>query len=88
MKKDVCRILKRNNLLIIITPNAKSVNFLDVHLDLRTGLYKPYKKENDNLVDVSRNTNHPPQVLENIPYGVNRRLSKISTSREVFGDMI
>ena len=29
-------------------------------------------------------SNHPPQVLENIPRGINSRLSTISASKDIF----
>ena len=62
----------------------KEVNFLDITLDLRTGSYKPYMKENDTPLYVHSGSNHPPRILKNIPISVNRRLSKISSSKELF----
>ena len=62
----------------------KVVNFLDITLDLNTGEFKPFMKENDNPVYVDVNSNHPPMVLKNIPMGVNRRLSRISSTKEIF----
>ena len=41
-------------------------------------------KENDKPAYVDVNSNHPPMVLKNIPTGVNRRLSRISSNQEVF----
>ena len=41
-------------------------------------------KENDHPVYVHSHSNHPPLVLKNIPMGVNRRITKISSSKEVF----
>ena len=62
----------------------KVVNFLDITLDLEREIFKPYMKENHTPIYVDRQSNHPPMVLKNIPLGVNRRLSRISSSREVF----
>ena len=53
-------------------------------MDLRTGTYKPYMKENDAPIYVNNRSNHPPLVLKNIPLGVNRRLSRISANKEIF----
>ena len=53
-------------------------------MDLDTGIYHPYVKENDHQVYVNTCSNHPPMVLKNIPMGVNRRLSKISCNKGVF----
>ena len=53
-------------------------------MDLRTGTYKPLMKENDVPQYIHRKSNHPPSVLNNIPAGVNRRLSRISSTKEIF----
>ena len=53
-------------------------------LDLRTGTYKPYTKENDSQVYVYTQSNHPPTVLRSIPAGVNKKLSRISATKEIF----
>ena len=66
----------------------KSVNFLDINFDLSTGTYKPYTKPNDKPVYVHQLSNHPPGILKNIPFSVNRRLSTISKNEEVFQNAI
>ena len=57
-------------------------------MDLRTGMYKPYTTENGAPVYVHCKSNHPPTVLKSIPTGVNRRLSKISATKEIFNAAI
>ena len=47
MKKKICKVFQENQLSCTIEANAKVVNFLDVTLDLNTGIFKPYMKEND-----------------------------------------
>ena len=42
-------------------------------------LYKP----NDNPIDVDSGSKHPPKVLENIPKGINKRLTSISATKEI-----
>ena len=64
------------------------VEFLDVTLDLNTGLYKPFMKPNDTPIYVNKNSNHPPKILKNIPAAVNRRLSNISANENVFKEAI
>ena len=84
MKKKLCQIFKENGFNITIEVNVKSVNFLDVNLNLDTGIYKPYMKPNDTPLYVHSQSNHPPGILRNIPQSVNRRLSSISANEEVF----
>ena len=53
-------------------------------LDLEKGEYGPFRKPEDNPIYVSRESNHPQKVLENIPTGINKRLSRISCTEEIF----
>ena len=62
----------------------KKVNFLDINLDLETGTFRPYMKNNDIPVYVHHESNHPPGILKNIPYSVNKRLSSISSNQQIF----
>ena len=84
MKKKLCKVFKDNGLTITIEANVKNVNFLDINLDLETGVFKPFMKPNDQPVYVHNLSNHPPGILRNIPHSVNRRLSVISANEDVF----
>ena len=64
--------------------NLKTVEFLDVIFELETETFRPYNKPNNIPQYVHRSSNHPPSVLKNIPEGVNKRLSSISSSSEMF----
>ena len=55
-------------------------------LDLEKGLYKPYKKPGDKPLYVSAYSNHPPQILKNIPLGIERRLSDNSSNEQIFNE--
>ena len=86
LKKKICKIFEKNTLKVTIEANAKIVNFLDITLDLSTNIFMPYMKENDTPVYVDRESNHPPNVLKNIPLGINDRLSRISANQQVFDE--
>ena len=47
-------------------------------------IYMDFIKENYVPVYVDAGSNHPPKVLQNIPKGINKRLSTISASKEIF----
>lgn len=83
-KKELCTIFKQNGLNITIEVNKKCVDFLDVTLDLRTGLHKPYKKPNDSITYVHSKSNHPPSIIKNLPKGIEVRLSNNSSNAEIF----
>ena len=84
IKKYICKTFNENGLKITIEANKKIINFLDVTLDLSSGEYRPYMKPNNVLQYVDTRSNHPPTVIRNIPEGINKRLSEISSSEEVF----
>ena len=58
--------------------------FFYISLDLDTGTYKPFMKDNVVPTYVNIKSNHPPLVLKNIPLGVNKRLNRISSNKELF----
>ena len=60
------------------------MDYLDVTLDLESGLYQLYRKPGDRPLYVSSRSNHHPKILKNIPKGIERRLSDNSATREVF----
>ena len=62
----------------------KNVDFLDVVFDLENDSYRPYIKPNNTPLYVDKSSNHPPLVTQNIPAGVNKRLSSISSDEKMF----
>ena len=86
--QKIKRIFKQNDLIITHDVNHKKVNFLNVNLDLSSGLFKPYRKENDYPLYIHKHSNHPPAVVKNIPAAVNRRLCSISSNAAVFNEEI
>ena len=85
-KKQICQVFTNNNLKITVEANKKIVNFLDVTLDLNTGKFKPYSKPSSTPLYVHSQSNHPPNIIRNIPEAINRRLSCISSDQEVFDE--
>ena len=52
MKNKIIKIFQNVGLRITVETSSKSVNFLDVNLDLKSGIHKPYMKPNNNPVYV------------------------------------
>ena len=86
IKKEICKIFKHNSLQIAIEANKKVVDFLDIKLDLRTAIYKPYKKPNSNLTYINKQSNHPPSIMKNLPKSMNKRLSTNSKNAQIFNE--
>ena len=84
IKKDLCKIFNKYGLKITIEANKKIVNFLDVTLNLANGTYLPYTKPNNIPLYIHKKSNHPPQIIKNIPLSINKRLSEISCDEASF----
>jgi hypothetical protein len=84
IKKDICATFKEYDLKITIEANKKIVNFLDVTFDLNIDCFKPYNKPNNIPQYVHCNSNHPQNIIKNLPIGINKRLSEISANEKVF----
>ena len=48
--------------------------------------YRPYKKPNDKILYVHLASNHPPNILKQIPESISKRLSRNSSSKEIFNN--
>ena len=86
IKKEMCKVFKRNSLQITIEANKKVVDFLDITLDLRTEINKPYKKPNSNLSYTHKQSNHSPSIIKNLPRRINKRLSTNSKNAYIFNE--
>ena len=64
------------------------VDYLDVTLDLNRNSHQPYMKPNSPLLYVNKKSNHPPCILRIIPNSVNKRLSELASSEEIFEDSV
>ena len=84
-RKELERIFRDHGLsLDFVAVNKKIINFLDITLNLETGHYEPYMKENNTIFYVHNKSNHPPTILKNLPKNIENRLSKISANEEIF----
>ena len=83
-KKEIIKIFKSFGLSITVTTNVTSANYLDVNFDLTKDIYKPYKKPNDKPVYINRHSDHPPNIVRQIPLSVSSRISNISSNQSIF----
>ena len=84
VRKNVKKIFKQVGFKIEIQTHLKIVNFLDVTFNLANGTYRPYKKANESLLYINTSSNHPPQVIKQLPTSISERLSNNSSSEEIF----
>ena len=88
LRQAIVKEFKNHKLDITIEVGLSKVNFLDVTFDLEHKIFKPYRKPGDKPMYVNYSSNHPPKVLVNIPFGINKRLCEISSSKEIFQEAI
>ena len=72
IKKDFQKVFRRNGLNITIEFN------------LNDGTYKPFRKPNDVTNYVHRESNHAPNVIKKLPDMIERRISDLSATKEIF----
>ena len=84
LRKKIIKIFKETGFKIDIETDLKIVNFLDMTFNLINGSYKPYKKPNDTLLDINKNSSHPPQIIKKLPKAIKDRLSRNSSNAEIF----
>ena len=83
--QKIDRIMQQNGLKIPgAEANRLEVDFLDVTLNLAEDSYKPYHKPGGTISYVHVDSNHPPSIIRNLPLGINRRLSDISSTQAIF----
>ena len=83
-RKAIIKIFKDIGFSIDIQTNLKEVAFLDVTLKLQNGTYHPYKKPNKKLLYIHSSSNHPPQIIKQLPNSISGKLSKNSSNQEIF----
>ena len=53
-------------------------------MDLVNNTYQPYRKLNSETVYISKHSNHPPNILKELPKAVNKRITNISCNQDIF----
>ena len=84
VRKNIIRVFKDISFSVEIETNLKEVHFLDVSLNLRNGTYQPYKKPNNRILYIQSLSNHPPNIIKQIPNSIQERLSKNLSNEEIF----
>ena len=67
VKKDIQKLFKENEVDIIIQYNIKTINYLDVTLNLENSTYSPYQIENNQIKHINLESNLPPSIIKQLP---------------------
>ena len=82
--KNIIKIFKDIAFPIDVETNLKTADFLDIRFNLNKDTYRPYKKPKVLLLYINKFSNHPTQIINQLPKIINGRLSRNSSNEEVF----
>ena len=85
--KYLFKLFKQNGFKITIESGLFQTDFLDVSFNISNSSYQPYNKPNSPILYVNYNSNHPRQILKQLPETINRRLIKLSNNEESFNNV-
>ena len=88
IKKHIQKIFQQKMLGVTIKCDSKIVNYFDVSLNLNVGIYKAFKKPNNETVHIHVDSNYPPSVIKKIPKSIAARLFSLSSSKEKFMEAV
>ena len=64
--------------------NLFETDFIDVTFNLATGKSFPFRKSNNQPLYITVKSNHPPNILRDLPSMINKRLSDLSCNEEKY----
>ena len=83
-RKTITKIMKDNGLKALVKCNLKIVDYLDITFNLNTETYKPFKKPNNDPRYIHVESNHPRNIIKQIPKSVAKRISTNSSNEAIF----
>ena len=84
MMEEIIAIFESNGLQLKAKCNTTVADFLDVTFDLRKEQFMPYRKPGTPIEYIHIDSNHPRHVTKNTVAEVSKRLSALSSSKEIF----
>ena len=67
---------------------SRTTDYLDTTLSLEDGTHRPYTKPNKSIKYISVESNHPPEIIKNLPKMIAKRISMLSSNQKIFEDAI
>ena len=83
VRKNIIKVFKDCDLSITIKIGLHIVDFLDVQLNLKTNTHKPYRKPNNDPIYINCNSNHPSNVLKELPQSNEKGISELSSNEKI-----
>ena len=83
IRKRIIKIFNDCGLNFTIKINLRIVDFLDVCFDFINNTYRCFCKSNNEAVYMHKQSNHPPNILKELPKSKNKRFSDISCDENI-----
>ena len=77
-------LFKKEGLYITIETNLADTDFLDITFNLSTEKYFPHRKPNNDPLYIDAKSDHPPNIIKDLPKMCNERLSDLSCNKDEF----
>ena len=84
IKKELHKFAKSIEIKIVFENPAFQINFPDLNLNLKQHSFFSYRKPNNRINYVNSSSNHPLVILKQIQKMIENRLTKNSSSRNLF----
>ena len=84
LRKNFINFFKQHGFQNTIKTNKKINDILDIYLDLENDKFYPYRKPNEIPLYVHRQSNHPLNILKQLPKMASERLSNLSYNENEF----
>ena len=53
-------------------------------MDLINNTYQPYRKPNSETVYINKQSNHPPNILKDLPKAINKQITDTSCNQDIY----
>ena len=84
MTKKIIALFKNEDPSITIEINLFETDCIDVTFNLAAGKSFPFRKSNNQPLYINVKSNHPPNILRDLPSMINKRLSDLSCNEEEY----
>ena len=84
MRKKIIALFKNEDPSITIEINLFETDFIDVTFNLAAGKSFPFRKSNNQPLYINVKSNHPPNILRDLPSVINKRFSDLSCNEEEY----
>ena len=84
IRKDIIGLFKSEGVSITIDANLIETDFLDVSFNLEKEKSFPYRKPSNNPLYIHSESNHPPFIIKQLPWMINKRILNLSCNEHEF----